>query len=167
MPLPAASRTDFLLTLVQFWRFEVYALFWYFELYSGCATPEIREGMERRQSMLTSSTGESNHTFWFFVRMTFVLVAVLVAVTEPWDVNGNGRISLHEVLLFPVRVLAFPLHVILSVTPSSVLRTLGLPDAYWPASAVVAVLLSLPLWGIALIGGLILEAWLERDTGRQ
>jgi len=43
-----------------------------------------------------------------------------------------------------------------------------MPDAYWPSSAVLAVVLSLPLWGLLLIGGLVAEAWLERvlDTRR-
>jgi hypothetical protein len=97
-------------------------------------------------------------------RIGFALLAVWVAVAEPWDANGDGRISPHEVLLFPVRFLAFPLHVLLSLTPSPVLRALGLPDAYWPSSAVLAVVISLPLWGIVLIGGLLAEAWLERAS---
>lgn len=105
---------------------------------------------------------ESNHWLWFFIRLSIAALAAWVAITEPWDANGDGRISLHEVLLFPVRFLAFPLHVLLSLTPSPVLRALGLPDAYWPSSAVLAVLISLPLWGILLIGGLLAEAWLER-----
>jgi hypothetical protein len=96
--------------------------------------------------------------------VAFALLAVLVALTEPWDVNGDGRISAREVLLFPVRFVAFPLHLVLRVTPSFVLRSFGFPDAYWPSSAVAAVLVSLPLWGILLIGGLMLEAWLERGA---
>jgi hypothetical protein len=164
MLLTRPSHAEFLLPLAPFGLLDVHTLVRYFELNSGRGTPEGWEGMERWHSMLTSSTGGSHHAFWFFLRMAFILVAVLVAVTEPWDGNGDGRISLHEVLLFPVRVLAFPIHLILSVTPSFALRTLNLPDAYWPTSAVVAVLLSLPLWGIVLIGGLILEAWLERGS---
>jgi cytochrome c oxidase assembly factor CtaG len=105
---------------------------------------------------------ESTRLLWFLSRVGFAALAVWVAVTEPWDVNGNGRLSPHEVLLFVVRFLAFPLHLLLSITPSSVLHALGLPDAYWPSSAVVAVVLSLPLWGLVLIGGLFAEAWLER-----
>jgi len=62
----------------------------------------------------------------------------------------------------PVRFLAFPLHVLLSLTPSPVLHALGLPDAFWPSSAVLAIVISLPLWGLLLIGGLVAEAWLER-----
>lgn len=113
-------------------------------------------------------TANPTHRLWFMFRIGFALLAVWVAVAEPWDANGDGRISPHEVLLFPVRFLAFPLHVLLSLTPSPVLRALGLPDAYWPSSAVLAVVISLPLWGIVLIGGLLAEAWLERaaDTRR-
>jgi hypothetical protein len=108
------------------------------------------------------------HRLWFMFRVGFALLAVWVAVAEPWDANGDGRISPHEVLLFPVRFLAFPLHVLLSLTPSPVLHALGLPDAYWPSSAVLAVVVSLPLWGLLLIGGLLAEAWLERaSTARQ
>jgi hypothetical protein len=81
---------------------------------------------------------------------------------EPWDANGDGRLSVHEVLLFAVRFLAFPLHLLLSLTPAPVLHALGLPDAYWPSSAVPAVVVSLPLWGVLLIGGLLAEAWIER-----
>jgi hypothetical protein len=99
---------------------------------------------------------------WFLIRVGFAALAVWVAVTEPWDANGDGRISAHEVLLFPIRFLAFPLHLLLSITPSPVLRALGLPDSYWPSSAVLAVVVSLPLWGLVLIGGLVAEAWLER-----
>ena len=67
-------------------------------------------------------------------------------------------------LLFVVRFLAFPRHVLLRLTPTSVLRSLGLPDAYWPSSAILEVVISLPLWGIFLIGGLVVEAWLERTS---
>lgn len=109
-------------------------------------------------------TANPTHRLWFMFRIGFALLAVWVAVAEPWDANGDGRISPHEVLLFPVRFLAFPLHVLLSLTPSPVLRALGLPDAYWPSSAVLAVVISLPLWGIVLIGGLLAEAWLERAS---
>ena len=45
-----------------------------------------------------------------------------VAVSEPWDANGDGRLSVHEVLLFAVRFLAFPLHLLLRLTPAPVLR---------------------------------------------
>jgi hypothetical protein len=116
-----------------------------------------------RQGRRAASRGvESSRWLWFLLRVAFAALAVWVAVTEVWDVNGDGRISAHEVLLFAVRFLAFPLHLLLSVTPGPVLRWLGLPDAYWPPSAVVAVAVSLPLWGMVLIGGLVAEACLER-----
>jgi hypothetical protein len=89
-------------------------------------------------------TANSAHRLWFLFRIGFALLAVWVAVAEPWDANSDGRISPHEVLLFPVRFLAFPLHILLSLTPSPVLHALGLPDAYWPSSAVLAVVISLP-----------------------
>jgi hypothetical protein len=109
-------------------------------------------------------TANSAHRLWFMLRVGFALLAVWVAIAEPWDANGDGHISPHEVLLFPVRFLAFPLHILLSLAPSPVLRALGLPDAYWPSSAVLAVVISLPLWGLLLIGGLVAEAWLERAS---
>ena len=89
------------------------------------------------------------------------MLAVWVALTEPWDTNSDGFISIHEILLFGVRLLAFPLHLLLSFTPSAMLHLVGLPDAYWPSSALLAIVISLPLWGLLLIGGLMLEAWLE------
>ena len=116
---------------------------------------------------VTSRGAEPAHWLWFMGRVGFAAVAVWVAVSEPWDANGDGRVSVHEALLFPVRFLAFPLHVLLSLTPAPVLHALGLPVAYWPSSALLAVALSLPLWGLLLIGGLIVEAWLERASGRR
>ena len=107
---------------------------------------------------------ESTRWLWFTVRVGFAALAVWVAVTEPWDANGDGGISIHEALLFVVRFLAFPLHLLLSLTPAPVLHALGLPDAYWPSSALLAVVVSVPLWGLLLIGGLLGEAWLERAT---
>jgi hypothetical protein len=101
---------------------------------------------------------------WFSFRVCFAALAVWVAVTEHWDLDGDGRTSFHEVLLFVVRFLAFPLHVLLRITPTSVLHAMGLPDAYWPSSAALAVAISLPLWGIFLVGGLVAEAWLERAS---
>ncbi len=71
---------------------------------------------------------------------------------------------MHEALLCGVRFLAFPLHILLSLTPTPVLHALGLPDAYWPSSAVIAVMVSLPLWGLLLIGGLLPEAWFEEAS---
>ena len=98
------------------------------------------------------------------LRVGFAVLAVWVAVSGSWDANGDGRISVHEGLLFVVRLLAFPLHVLLSLTPAPVLHVLGLPDAHWPSSAVLAVAVSIPLWGLLLIGGLLAEAWLERAS---
>jgi hypothetical protein len=105
---------------------------------------------------------ESTRWVWFLSRAGFAALAVWVAVSEPWDANADGRVSAHEVLLFAVRFVAFPLHVLLGLTPAPVLHALGLPDAHWPSSAVLAVVLGLPLWGLLLIGGLLAEAWLER-----
>jgi hypothetical protein len=107
---------------------------------------------------------QSTRWLWFGFRLCFAALAVWVAVTEHWDINGDGRTSVHEALLFVVRFLAFPLHVLLRLTPTSVLHSFGLPDAYWPSSAILAVVISLPLWGILLIGGLVAEAWLERAS---
>ena len=108
---------------------------------------------------------ESAHRLWFAARVGFVALAAWVAVSEPWDANGDGRVSVHEALLFVVRFLAFPLHLLLSLTPAPVLDALGLPpDAHWPSSAAVAVAVSLPLWGLVLIGGLLAEAWLEQAS---
>ena len=111
---------------------------------------------------MTEGEAEAAHRLWFAARVGFAALALWVALTEVWDANGDGRISVHEALLFGVRFFAFPLHVLLSLTPAPVLHALGLPDAYWPPSTVLAVLLSLPLWGVLLIGGLLAEAWLER-----
>jgi hypothetical protein len=105
---------------------------------------------------------ESTHCLWFMARVGFAAAAVWVAVSESWDASGDGRISVHEALLFPVRFFAFPLHILLSLTPAPVLHALGLPDAHWPSSALIAVVVSLPVWGLLLIGGLLAEAWLER-----
>ena len=109
-----------------------------------------------------STSRPSSRWLWFMGRIGFVLIALWVAVMEPWDVNGDGLITIREALLFVVRFLAFPLHLLLSITPASLLQALGLPNAYWPSSALLAIVVSLPLWGVALIGGLVLEAWLER-----
>ena len=111
---------------------------------------------------MTEGEAESAHRLWFAARVGFAALALWVAVSEPWDANADGRVSAHEALLFGVRFLAFPLHLLLSLTPAPVLDALGLPDAYWPSSAAVAVAASLPLWGLVLIGGLLAEAWLER-----
>ena len=106
---------------------------------------------------------EAARWLWFAARVGFAALAVWVAVSEPWDAIGDGRVSMHEALLLVVRFLAFPLHVVLSLTPAPVLDASGLPpDVHWPSSAVVAVAVSLPLWGTLPIGRLLAEAWLER-----
>ena len=84
--------------------------------------------------------------------------AVCVVVAEGWDLNGDGALTIHEALLVLVRLLAFPVHVLLQLTPAPVLQFLGAPEAPWPSSAVA---LSLPLWGILVCGGLVVEALLE------
>ena len=123
------------------------------------------EEPRHRPPAMAAGGAESAHRLWFAARVGFAALALWVAVSEPWDANADGRVSAHEVLLlFVVRFLAFPLHVLLSLTPAPVLHALGLPDAYWPSSAVVAVAVSLPLWGLVLIGGLLVEAWLERAS---
>ena len=126
----------------------------------SAAPEEPRHGPPAR----TASGAESTRWLWFAARVGIAALAVWVAVSEPWDANGDGRVSVHEALLFVVRFLAFPLHVVLSLTPAPVLHFFGLPDAYWPSSAVLAVAVSLPLWGVLLIGGLLAEAWLERAS---
>ncbi len=88
--------------------------------------------------------------------------AVCVVVAEGWDLNRDGALTVHEALLVLVRLLAFPVHVLLQLTPAPVLQLLGLPEAPWPSSAVVAVALSLPLWGLLVCGVLVVEAWLEK-----
>ena len=87
--------------------------------------------------------------------------AVCVVVAEGWDLNRDGAFTVHEALLVLVRLLAFPVHVLLQLTPAPVLGLLGLPPAAsWPSSAAVAVVLGLPLWGVLVCGVLVLEAWL-------
>lgn len=86
--------------------------------------------------------------------------AVWVVAAEGWDLNGDGALTVHEALLVLVRLLAFPVHVLLQLIPAPVLQLLGMPEAPWPSSAVVAVALSLPLWGLLVFGGLVAEAWL-------
>jgi hypothetical protein len=97
----------------------------------------------------------------FMLNVGLLAGAVGVAGAEGWDLNGDGALTLHEALLVPVRLLAFPVHVLLQLVPAPVLQVLGVPEARWPSSAFVAVALSLPLWGILVCGGLMVEAWLE------
>ncbi len=87
--------------------------------------------------------------------------AVYVVLVEGWDLNRDGAFTIHEALLVLVRLLAFPVHVLLQLTPAPALQLLGVPpDAPWPSSAAVAVALGLPLWGLLVCGVLMLEAWL-------
>lgn len=87
--------------------------------------------------------------------------AIGVVGAEGWDLNGDGALTVHEALLVLVRLLAFPVHVLLQLVPAPVLQVLGVPEAPWPSSAIAAVVLSLPLWGILVCGALIIEAWIE------
>lgn len=87
--------------------------------------------------------------------------AVCVAGAEGWDLDGDGVLTVHEALLVLVRLLAFPVHVLLQLVPAPVLQVFGVPEAPWPSSAFVAVALSLPLWGILVCGALVIEAWIE------
>ena len=86
--------------------------------------------------------------------------AVCVVAAEGWDLNRDGAFTVHEALLVLVRLLAFPVHVLLQLTPAPALQLLGLPHAPWPSSAAVAVALGLPLWGLLVFGVLVVEAWL-------
>jgi hypothetical protein len=86
--------------------------------------------------------------------------AVGVVAAEGLDLNHDGAFTVHEALLVLVRLLAFPVHVLLQLTPAPVLQLLGVPEAPWPSSAAVAVALGLPLWGVLVCGVLVLEAWL-------
>ncbi len=83
-----------------------------------------------------------------------------VVAAEGWDLNRDGAFTVHEALLVLVRLVAFPVHVLLQLTPAPVLQLLGVPDAPWPSSAAVAVALGLPLWGLLVCGVLVAEAWL-------
>ena len=104
----------------------------------------------------------SNAAQWLACTLNAGLLAgaVCVVATEGLDLNRDGAFTVHEALLVLVRLLAFPVHVLLQLTPAPVLQLLGLPDAPWPSSAAVAVALSLPLWGLIVFGVLVVEAWL-------
>ena len=87
--------------------------------------------------------------------------AVGVVAAEGLDLNRDGAFTVHEALLVLVRLLAFPVHLLLQLTPAPLLGLLGLPPAApWPSSAAVAVALGLPLWGLLVCGVIVLEAWL-------
>ena len=106
---------------------------------------------------------QSNAAQWLACTLNAGLLAgaVCVVATEGLDLNRDGAFTVHEALLVLVRLLAFPVHVLLQLTPAPVLELLGVPEAPWPSSAAVAVALSLPLWGILACGVLVVEAWLE------
>jgi hypothetical protein len=97
--------------------------------------------------------------------------AVCVVAAEGLDLDRDGAFTAHEALLVLVRLLAFPVHVLLQLAPEPVLHLLGLPAAPWPSSAAVAMVLGLPLWGVLIFGVLVLEAWLgmawEAAAGRR
>ncbi len=86
--------------------------------------------------------------------------AVGVVAAEGLDLDRDGAFTVREALLVLVRLLAFPVHVLLEITPAPVLQLLSVRDAPWPSSAAVAVALGLPLWGVLVCGVLVLEAWL-------
>jgi hypothetical protein len=88
--------------------------------------------------------------------------ALGVAAAEGWDVDGDGTLTVREALLVGVRLLAFPVHVLLRLAPAPLLGLLGIPErAPWPSNAAVAVAASLPMWGLFVTGGLVAAAWLE------
>ncbi len=51
--------------------------------------------------------------------------AVGVVAAEGLDLNRDGAFTVHEALLVLVRLLAFPVHVLLQLTPAPVLQLLG------------------------------------------
>ena len=116
---------------------------------------------------MTGDRSPSKAAQWLACMLNVGLVtgAVCVVAAEGWDLNRDGVFTAHEALLVLVRLLAFPVHVLLQLTPAPVLQLLGLPEAPWPSSAVVAVALSLPLWGILVCSVLVVEAWLEMAWG--
>ena len=94
-----------------------------------------------------------------------IACAIYATVQEGWDFNGDGVLTAQDIVFVLVRLLAFPVHALLELTPAPILELLGLPDAPWPATAFVAVAVGLPLWGMFVIGSLVFEAWLELTAG--
>src|SRR3712207_8199169 len=94
---------------------------------------------------MAGDRGPSEAARWLSCLLNAGLLAgaVCVVVAEGWDLDGNGAFTAREALLIPVRLIAFPVHVLLQLTPAPVLGLLGLPDAPWPSSAAAAVGLSL------------------------
>jgi len=126
--------------------------------------PHLRRAGGRRQDAAMARNGDPTkaaHWLTCMLNVGLLTGAVCVVVAEGWDLNGDGVLTIHEVLLVLVRLLAFPVHVLLQLTPAPVLQFLGVPEAPWPSSAAVAVALSLPLWGTLVCGALVVEAWLE------
>ena len=111
--------------------------------------------------MADHDPGKAAHWPAFLFNLSLLAGAVGVVAVEGWDLDGDGALTAHEALLVLVRLLAFPVHVLLQLTPTPVLQFLGVPDAPWPPSAAVAVALSLPLWGLLVCGALLIEARLE------
>ncbi len=111
---------------------------------------------------MTEHRSPSKAAQWLACMLNVGLVtgAVCVAAAEGWDLNRDGAFIVHEALLVLVRLLAFPVHVLLQLTPAPVLQLLGVPEAPWPSSAAVAVALSFPLWGLLVCRVLVVEAWL-------
>ena len=126
--------------------------------------PHLRRvGGRRQDAAMAQDEDPTKAAHWLACMLNVGLLtgAVCVVVAEGWDLNGDGALTIREALLVLVRLLAFPVHVLLQLTPAPVLQFLGAPEALWPSSAAVAVALSLPLWGILVCGVLVVEALLE------
>ena len=87
----------------------------------------VAASVRHDQGTMMPNASPSARWLWFGFRACFAALAVWVAVTERRDIDGDGRTSFDEVLLFVVRFLAFPLHILLRLTPTSALHSLGLP----------------------------------------
>ena len=111
---------------------------------------------------MTRNRDPSEAAKWLACTLNVGLVAgaICLVAAEGWDLNRDGAFTVHEALLVLVRLLAFPVYVLLQLTPVPLLQILGVPDAPWPSSAAVAIALGLPLWGFLVCGVLVVEAWL-------
>jgi hypothetical protein len=124
----------------------------------------LRRAEARPQdAAMTGDRNQAKAAQWLACTLNAGLVtgAVCVVAAEGRDLNRDGAFTVHEAVLVPVRLLAFPVHAPLQLTPAPAPQLLGVPEAPWPSSAAVAVALSLPLWGIFVCGVLVFEAWLE------